>query len=180
MVILGGVITALIVTSIYVQRKKLAVLKIVDVVSPSLALGIAIGRIGCFLNGCCFGKACHLPWAISFPPGSIAHYIVGNQAVHPSQLYESFYSLLIFFTILFLEKRKKFFGFNGALFLTMYGIFRFINEMFRYYEGNEKGMVLFSLGNTDLTFSQIISLLMVVSGILVIILGNRSAKFAQE
>jgi phosphatidylglycerol:prolipoprotein diacylglycerol transferase len=180
MVILGGVITAVIVTALYAQQKRISIPKLVDTVSPSLALGIAIGRLGCFFNGCCFGKTCHLPWAMSFPSGSIAHYVVGNLPVHPTQLYESIYCLIIFITLLLSERKNRFYGFNGALFLTMYSIFRFFNEMFRFYEGSESGMILFNMGKMALTFSQIVSLAMFLGGIIIIIIGNRSVKIAQR
>ena len=78
------------------------------------------------------------------------------------------------------EKRSRFNGFLFALFMVLYGTFRFINEFFRYYEGFESGMKLVHLGYFDITFSQIVSFLMIVSGIIVIIIGNRRAGFEQK
>ena len=180
LVILGGVIASLISVFLYYRWKKLSVAKIADVVAPCFALGIAIGRIGCFLNGCCFGKECHLPWAMRFPEGSIAHYIYGNTPIHPTQLYEILYCLLIFAALLLVEKRSRFNGFLFALFMVLYGTFRFINEFFRYYEGYESGMNLIYLGYFNITFSQIVSFMMIVSAIIVIIIGNRRAGFEQR
>jgi len=65
---LGGVIAALAVMILYFRGKKLPVLKFLDILAPALMLGLAFGRMGCFLNGCCFGAPCELPWAIRFPP----------------------------------------------------------------------------------------------------------------
>ena len=64
---LGGFILAVIVTFIYFKRHKLAALKYLDIVAPAVMLGLAFGRLGCFLNGCCFGAVCELPWAVRFP-----------------------------------------------------------------------------------------------------------------
>src|SRR5215467_13874553 len=62
----GGVLAA----AIFFVRNKLPVLEFADIVAPCLVLGLALGRIGCFLNGYCYGGQCHKPWAVSFPPGS--------------------------------------------------------------------------------------------------------------
>ena len=64
---LGGFFGALIVMVIYFRRRKLSVLRFLDILAPALVLGLAFGRIGCFLNGCCFGAPAELPWAIRFP-----------------------------------------------------------------------------------------------------------------
>jgi len=62
----GGVIAA----GVFFARHKLPVLRFADIIAPSLVLGLALGRIGCFLNGCCYGGVCDYPWAVSFPVGS--------------------------------------------------------------------------------------------------------------
>ena len=64
---IGGVAAALVVMLIYFKWKNVPILKYLDILAPALMLGLAFGRIGCFLNGCCFGAACDLPWAIRFP-----------------------------------------------------------------------------------------------------------------
>ena len=65
--------------------------------APTVGLGIGLGRIGCFLNGCCFGTPTDLPWGVTFPEGSIPDYIFHNQAIHPAQLYSSLYGFALFF-----------------------------------------------------------------------------------
>ncbi len=67
-VIYGGLIGGAIGFAVFVLRNRLPPLAIADLIAPSLLLGMAIGRIGCFLNGCCYGGACELPWAVTFPP----------------------------------------------------------------------------------------------------------------
>jgi phosphatidylglycerol:prolipoprotein diacylglycerol transferase len=66
----GGVIGGLVAGLAYARLKKLPILPLLDAVAPSVALGLAIGRVGCLLNGCCYGDRCELPWAVAFPPGS--------------------------------------------------------------------------------------------------------------
>ena len=70
LVFYGGLIGATLAGMFYIHRKKLPLWKIADIVAPSIALGSAFGRIGCLMNGCCYGRECHLPWAITFPPGA--------------------------------------------------------------------------------------------------------------
>ena len=73
LVFYGGLIGAIIAGAIYLRWKKLPLWKIADVLAPSIALGSVFGRIGCLLNGCCYGRACDLPWAISFPADNPLH-----------------------------------------------------------------------------------------------------------
>ena len=63
----GGVILSVIVSYFYVKRVQIDFFQLADVMIPCVALGQMIGRIGCFLNGCCYGKPCDLPWGVSFP-----------------------------------------------------------------------------------------------------------------
>ena len=92
---LGGLILASILSIIYLYIKKLPVLKIADVIIPSVGIGIFITRIGCFLNGCCFGLPCNSPLGVIFPPESVAGDLFPNTPIHPAQLYSSFYGLVI-------------------------------------------------------------------------------------
>ena len=64
---LGGLVLAMVVMFIYFKSKKLPILKFLDILAPATMLGLAFGRVGCLLNGCCFGAPCELPWAIRFP-----------------------------------------------------------------------------------------------------------------
>ena len=73
LVVYGSVIGGLAALLVFVYRHKLPLLATLDLMAPSFMLGLAIGRLGCFLNGCCFGGVCDLPWAVEFPAGSPAH-----------------------------------------------------------------------------------------------------------
>lgn len=158
---LGGFVAAVGFGLLYLKTKKLPVLKIADIVVPALGLGIFITRIGCFLNGCCFGTPTDVPWGVVFPSESPAGYCFPDQHIHPAQIYSSLYGLLIFGAIIFLERIKKFDGFLLYLFFIFYGISRFTVDMFRYYENS---MVLVQIKNFALSVNQGISLLMVILG----------------
>jgi len=179
MVVLGGVVSAFIITTINLKIKKISVGKMADTMAPSLALGLAIGRMGCFFNGCCFGVECHLPWGIVFPEGSWPRYIYGEVPVHPTQIYEVLYNLAIMAVLLKIGNSKKFAGFSFALFAVLYGFFRIIVESLRYYEDFESGMKVVNLGTVSITVSQSISFLMILAGIITIIIGCRRQKFAE-
>lgn len=74
LVLYGSLIGGILGTAAFLYKYKLPALATLDLITPSLMLGLAIGRIGCFLNGCCYGGVCELPWSVTFPPGSPAHY----------------------------------------------------------------------------------------------------------
>jgi phosphatidylglycerol:prolipoprotein diacylglycerol transferase len=73
LVVYGSVLGATIALFVFARRNQLSAMALGDLVAPSLMLGLAIGRVGCFMNGCCYGGACSLPWAVTFPWGSPPH-----------------------------------------------------------------------------------------------------------
>jgi phosphatidylglycerol:prolipoprotein diacylglycerol transferase len=123
----GGFILATITVVVYARLKKLPVAKIVDVFAPSLALGHVFGRLGCFFNGCCYGKACALPWAVTFPPPHVMQGI----SVHPTELYEAFGNLVIFAGLTAAYRHKRYDGQIFWLYVLGYGVLRFVVEFFR-------------------------------------------------
>ncbi len=160
----GGLIGASLGTLIYMLRKQLPVWKLADVVAPSIALGSMFGRIGCFLNGCCFGRACTLPWAVHFPPGNDSY----PQAVHPTQIYDALLNLTLYGFLAWVYRRKRFDGQVFGLYLVGYAVFRFIVEMFR---GDYPPNQLF-LGGWA-TPAQLVSMGMLVTGaVLLLVLGR--------
>ena len=94
----GGLILALITAFFYIRHNKLPLLQVCDVFAPGVALGHAIGRLGCFAAGCCWGKECHLPWAVTFknPEANGLTGVPLNVPLHPAQLYESATEALLF------------------------------------------------------------------------------------
>ena len=128
----GGLIGAAVTSIAYLYWKKLPVWKIADILAPSIALGSVFGRMGCLLNGCCYGRECSLPWAITFPPGHETH-PKGLPAVpvHPTEIYDALLNLLLYLGLAWLFRRKKFDGQIIALYLMGYAICRSIVEFFR-------------------------------------------------
>jgi phosphatidylglycerol---prolipoprotein diacylglyceryl transferase len=123
----GGLIGSCLGTIIFCYRQKVALWRMSDVMAPSIALGHAFGRIGCFMTGCCYGKACSLPWAVHFP---VQHETKGLP-VHPTQLYESALNFLFYAGLAWLFRRRKFDGQVFAVYLIGYAIIRSTTEMFR-------------------------------------------------
>jgi phosphatidylglycerol:prolipoprotein diacylglycerol transferase len=127
-----GAFIGIIVTGvIFIRVEKLSLLKMLDTMTPSTALGFAIVRIGCFFNGCCHGVPTDLPWGVVYSPPSVAWQIFGSTPLHPAQLYASFGNLILFFILLFLERKKTFDGFVFLSWLGMYACLRFVLEIFR-------------------------------------------------
>ena len=123
----GGFIGATLSGILYARRKGLPLWKLADVMAPSIALGSVFGRIGCLLNGCCYGRECSLPWAIHFPPTHQTY----PHGVHPTEVYDSLLNLVLYFILAWLYRRKKFDGEVFAAYLVGYAVFRFVVEMFR-------------------------------------------------
>ena len=129
LVFFGGFIGAVMATTVYLKLKNFNIWKIADIISPGVALGHAVGRIGCFFAGCCYGKECDLPIAIKFTnPETLAPIGV---YLHPTQIYSMFSNLILFFILLWLQKRKKFDGMVFLSYIMLYSLFRSIVEFFR-------------------------------------------------
>lgn len=133
----GGLISAILASVWFLRKKRLPIVKTADLLMPYVALGQAIGRIGCFLNGCCYGKPTSSVLGVSFNPA--------QGTVHPTQLYES---AATFFIYLILRRRKPGDGKTILLYLLFYSAFRFFNEFLR---GDNPQVFI------GLTVSQIIS-----------------------
>ena len=126
----GGFIVALIFAYLYLERKKLPVLKTMDVFAPGIAIGQAIGRLGCFAAGCCWGTVCYLPWGVHFR-SDFAAPVPLDKPLHPVQLYESAADLLIFVVLYRQVGGAQRSGQVIGLYLVLYSIARFIIEFFR-------------------------------------------------
>jgi phosphatidylglycerol:prolipoprotein diacylglycerol transferase len=143
------------------------------VIAPSFAFGLALTRIGCFLNGCCFGKPCSLPWGIQFPLDSPAGSTLPGVRLHPTQLYSSLFDGALVAVLLLAERKKRPDGFLFSLFFMLYGLFRFFIDFVRYYEPS----VRFGALGMNLTFNQLIALSMVLVGFaMAMVLRARPAK----
>ncbi|MEO0022062.1 MAG: prolipoprotein diacylglyceryl transferase [candidate division WOR-3 bacterium] len=130
----GGFLGAFIAGLVFVWLNRLPLLKMLDAVAPALVLGEGFTRIGCFLNGCCFGKPTTCPLGMVFPAGSAAGAQFPNQTIHPTQLYSSLAGFVLFGVALLLERRKLKPGVLFGIILLLYSLFRFGIDFVRYYE----------------------------------------------
>jgi phosphatidylglycerol:prolipoprotein diacylglycerol transferase len=127
LVFYGGLIGATAAGLMYVWRERLPVWKFADAVAPSIALGYVPGRLGCLMNGCCYGRETTLPWAIHFPPDHETHGV----GVHPTQILDAFLNLGLYVALAALYRRKRFDGQVFASYLVCYSVTRSIVEALR-------------------------------------------------
>ncbi|MCE5250852.1 prolipoprotein diacylglyceryl transferase [bacterium] len=166
LVLYGGLICATAATAFYLKKHDLSIMKYMDILAPSLGLGEFFTRIGCFLNGCCFGHPTDSVFGMIFPGNSAAGYFYPGTPIHPAQLYNSFAGLAIFVLLITFERYRKFYGFTALLYFVLYATGRFIIDYFRYYES--------SMTFLGLSHSQILSLgVFVVSAILLVYFSVR-------
>jgi len=131
-----GLLLALVTAIFYMRKTGLPVLKTSDVFAPGVAAGHAVGRLGCFSAGCCWGIECHLPWAVTFTNPD-AHKLVGvplGVPLHPTQLYEAFAETLICIFLLLRTRRAHAAGEILGWYLVLYSVARFLIEFFRNHE----------------------------------------------
>ena len=129
----GGFLAALVVAALYIRRQRLPLWPTMDVFAPGISLGHAIGRLGCFAAGCCWGKACSLPWGVYFHSDEAAP-VPLNTPLHPVQLYESAANLIIFGILYRRFQRPHSPGGVIGLYLVLYSTARFLIEFFREHE----------------------------------------------
>ncbi len=128
----GGLVGAALACILYARWKKLPLWRLADILAPSVALGYVFGRIGCLMNGCCYGRACALPWAIRFPEGHETHPVgLAATPVHPTQIYDSLLNLALYAGLALLFRRRRFDGQVFAAYLMGYALTRSFVEMFR-------------------------------------------------
>jgi phosphatidylglycerol---prolipoprotein diacylglyceryl transferase len=129
----GGLICTTVVSVWYMKKNGLPAWRIADMGAPSIALGEAIGRWGCFAAGCCYGKESHGPFAVTFSD-QFAHDAVGTPLgvpLHPTQIYLSLNSLIIFAILQWAYRRKTYDGEVFWLYVLLYAITRGILETWR-------------------------------------------------
>ncbi len=157
----GGLAAGIVFGIGFIVKRDLPVGKVTDIIAPQIALGISIARIGCFLNGCCFGKECNLPWGLTFPPDSQAGWTMGHVKIHPTQLYAVVANFAIFLFLRHLLRKNSASGSVFYSLLILYGLWRLSVDFVRYHEPN---MYVGALGN-GITWTQLISLVIVIIGI---------------
>ncbi|HPZ90241.1 MAG: prolipoprotein diacylglyceryl transferase [Firmicutes bacterium] len=131
LVFLGGLIGGTAVAVLYILRHKLPLWEIADIAAVAVPLAYGFGRIGCFLAGCCYGKPCDLPWAVTFPPSWRAIYGQPLVPRHPTQLYLMLLGFALAAFALWFRKRRTFAGQSFLLYLILYGLGRGLIEFLR-------------------------------------------------
>ncbi len=129
----GGLIAAFVAAVWYIRKRRMPALATCDAFAPGLALGHAIGRVGCFAAGCCYGKPTQHFWGVTFtnPIASANSSTPLNIPLEPTQLFESAVELVNFFILMWLFRRKKFDGQVFGAYLMLYGVARFFLEFIR-------------------------------------------------
>lgn len=145
----GGLFAGVAALFLWTRWRRIGFLKLADLFAPYLALGYGFGRIGCFLNGCCYGLESNLPWAL---PVSMADDVLR----HPVQLYALLGALIIFIVLKLLRPIRPFVGFLLVSLFALYGLLRFITEFFRYGEAVLLGLTSAQLFSLALIFFSLI------------------------
>ena len=167
LVFYGGFICCMIALTIYCRINRLNLMRVLSLLGPSLSLGHVFGRVGCFINGCCFGTPTNASWGFTYPSGSDPDRWFPGQALHPVQLYEAGGNLLIFAILQYLLPKSKG-GQIAGLYMTLYGTMRMVDEFFRGdYEQHYLGIF---------TPAQLICFLVIPLGIFIFIRSGRNNK----
>jgi phosphatidylglycerol:prolipoprotein diacylglycerol transferase len=164
----GGFIAAVLTCLYMIRRRGLPGWKIADIAAPAVALGQAIGRIGCFAAGCCYGRETSLPWAVTFTDEE-AHRLTGvplGVPLHPSQLYESGLDFILFLTLLALSRRKRP---DGQLFLWYLLLYALLRGAVEFTRGDPRGQIL------GASTSQVIALVVATAAALGLWMRRRPA-----
>ena len=167
----GGLILAIVTAIWYMRWAHLPALLTMDVFAPGVALGHAIGRLGCFAAGCCWGQECDLPWAVTFtnPEASELTGVPLNVALHPTQLYESGINVVISGFLWWYFHRAHRTGTVIGWYLVLYSVARFSIEFVRHHE---QGLI------AGLSLTQWISLATLAAGLLLLVKQRHTAVAA--
>jgi len=167
----GGLLGAVLTGYFLMRRYKLPWWKTADACAPGIAIGNFFGRQGCFAAGCCWGKPTNLPWGVKFT--ELGHEITGvpiDVPLHPTQLYESFSMLIVFFFLLWLHKHRRFSGQVILFYALLYSTIRFAIEFVR---DDPRGDIFGLTTATGLSTSQIISLIVGIAALILLIIRWR-------
>lgn len=166
----GGLIAAVATAFWLVRRYGFSMWTTADLFAPGIALGHVVGRFGCLLAGCCYGRPTNVPWAITFTNPAAASNVGTPLGVplHPTQLYDAGANLVILALLLLTERKgRPFAGRTFWLYMLFYGVSRFVIE---FYRGDDRGAVM------GLSTSQFVSVLIVPVAIAMLLrLRSRSA-----
>ena len=168
----GGLIAVVFAMIWYARHHGLNILEIGDLWSPAAAIGQSLGRVGCFMAGCCYGRPTDIPWSVTFTnPKSLA---LLNIPIHPAQLYSSLLNLIIFIALLILTFKKTFKGQVFLWFLILHSTARLLLERFR---GDDRGFIL----GTNWTTTQLMaSLILLASVVALFVIKTKNERDTVE
>lgn len=169
----GGIVLGTVAGLLTARRYRMPMWEVADATTPALALGTMFGRVGCYLNGCCYGRPTRLPWGVTFPSDSYAGLEFGNAAVHPSQLYFALAGLFLFGLTTALRSRLRV---PGTLFWTFVVLFALIRIPLDFTRAYEPGALLAGAGGVAFTESQLTSVALALFGALMILRLRREAR----
>jgi phosphatidylglycerol:prolipoprotein diacylglycerol transferase len=152
----GGIVLVVLVMSWYFKHYNLPYWKTADLWAPGMAIGQAIGRIGCFMAGCCYGQPTDVKWCVVFThPKSLAPL---NVCLHPTQLYSSLAGFIIFAVLMLLTAKKRFDGQVFIWLIILHSLARLFIERFR---GDYRGLI----PGTDMSVTQLTTLLLLIAAV---------------
>lgn len=168
----GGVVAGTFAGLVAARRFGLPVWVAADALTPAFALGTMFGRLGCFLNGCCYGHPTTLAWGVKFPHDSFAYLEFGDTPVHPSQLYNAALGLGLFAILWAVRKRPRTPGTLFWGFLAAFAVGRAAIDLTRAYEADA---VFMRIGAWGVTESQLTSFALTLFSLLMILRLRREA-----
>jgi phosphatidylglycerol:prolipoprotein diacylglycerol transferase len=143
----------------YLKRHRLSFWSAGDLWAPSLALGQAVGRIGCFMAGCCYGRPTGSPWGVVFTnPKSLAPL---NIPLFPTQVFEAFSLFAVFLVLIFLHGKRKFEGQVFVWYLILHSTARLFIERYR---GDERGLI----PGTEMSATQLVATLILLGSVVML------------
>lgn len=142
LVFYGGLMLGILTAAAVVKLRRISVGQVLDSGGLAVPAAMAVARVGCYLNGCCFGKSSGLPWAVTFPLRTQMDMGMPLNPVHPTQIYELLMDLAIFIILLAVHRRFRYRGEIMLSFIMLYAVARFVNEFFRYHT-NPHGNLFF-------------------------------------
>ena len=152
----GGLVFVVLVMSWYFKHHNLPYWKTADLWAPGIAIGQAIGRIGCFMAGCCYGPPTDVKWCVVFThPQSLAPL---NVCLHPTQLYSSLAGFITFAVLMLLTAKKRFDGQIFIWYIILHSSTRLFIERFR---GDDRGLI----PGTEMSITQLTTLFLLIAAV---------------
>ncbi len=128
----GGIAGGLLAVVVYSRKNRVPFWEFGDILAPGVILGQAVGRVGCYLNGCCYGLPTDSAWGVVYPPGTDAFIAYGSTPLIPTVLFEAGWDLAVMaLLIILLFSRKPFHGFIATLYFALYAVGRIFLEFYR-------------------------------------------------